>query len=373
MKIPTYIYLYLLLVPILYEQFIVIEGDFTNTLNFTEFDRFILDSAYSFFCGHQDYCNDSSKLEKNIEDFPNGSNGSIYFDYNNTNYYDYNDFEIPRTLQSDCVSCSCNASTCTEPFLFMNCCPGMPYSLGDHFHTESCSNPLLPPWRQDSLINVVEAIVMIDKCPEHENILPEYKDKCERSRSYADLDIQIPVSVKGTNEIVYKNIHCAYCNRLADIEVVYWRLKVDCYLGVKLDATAYKLEQVIHQIKTNKNCGLRFIPPPTVKSERLKSCGPFISECNVTGQWKHYEQLTDIACRSFSLRYGVTYRNVFCYLCNIDSSNGYIKPSSNIEKTFFPSFSLVLKFTPTLDEMREATSEQQCERFGGVYDFYQVL
>ena len=60
-----------------------------------------------------------------------------------------------------------------------------------------------------------------------------------------------------------------------------------------------------------------FSPPSYVAVKECNALTLQISRCNETGLWKTYNKFLETACKSFLDPFNYTYKNYFCYLCNV--------------------------------------------------------
>ncbi|XP_045213573.2 uncharacterized protein LOC123564234 [Mercenaria mercenaria] len=270
-----------------------------------------------------------------------------------------------------CEWCSCNVSTCINHTNVgkLNCCPEVLNQIGNVFEMSRCIHPQLKPWHPDTSIE--PAIVMTDKCRHSETAL-DIIDKCERSTSYSDLDTKIPVSVVLYDDVItYRNRYCAYCHNLDDVQLAYWRPKIDCYQQT-FDITVIPLNQIVEEVQRTEKCKLYFIHPAEVHPSYLQQCGgKVISECNMTGLWREYDHVMATACSAYYSGFQGTYRNIFCYICNTGYEYEASIPKCTGEDTSSVSFSLVLKFIPSESQNNDQrTDEFECSN-AGIYDLVQ--
>ena len=121
------------------------------------------------------------------------------------------------------------------------------------------------------------------------------------------------VSHKTTLE-AYKNIHCAKCNNVTEVEVVPWAINVKCRQGIFLPNN---MSDIMSEIRRSDYCNIMFDPP---QGFRRQFCEPMISKCNETGLLRTNESLIfEEACDAFVSEFksgNETYKNTFCYFCN---------------------------------------------------------
>ena len=142
---------------------------------------------------------------------------------------------------------------------------------------------------------------------------PTIRSLCETPDPDTYLETLYPVT-DYTFLRTYRNQFCALCDDNADLKkVVRWEINVSCNA---FDAITH--EQMVRIIK-KRQCNITFKAP---EKKKVQGCIPYtISTCNVTGQWRVYNETLETACNSFVDPYNYTYKNVFCYLCNTDDSD----------------------------------------------------
>ena len=112
--------------------------------------------------------------------------------------------------------------------------------------------------------------------------------------------------------ITYRNKFCALCNAVDFVsDLIKWRLEILC--GTVLELPDKNLLITIKE----KQCEIVFKPPNVQTVQRCEITPYNISTCNVTGKWTRYDADIELACQSFIDPFNLTYRNYFCYMCNI--------------------------------------------------------
>ena len=187
---------------------------------------------------------------------------------------------------------------------------------------------------------------MITKCnrgyPNNEN-----KTLCEHPEHDVAVDSIIPVSDIIGKE-VYRNKYCYYCNNMeANIYLVPWAATIGNEM--EIDQTEELFWDKLKACEGN----VIFEAPNFIP---VKTCYKYqptfhISSCNVTGLWPVYNSSIEAACKSFTDPFNFTYKNYFCYLCNIAeqlSTSDWIceignKTAGNTNYT--PPFAAILDIT----------------------------
>ena len=136
---------------------------------------------------------------------------------------------------------------------------------------------------------------------------------CEQPGRDNALDSLIPVTGLTTNE-VYRNKYCLYCNNIGvNAKTVSWKLKLSNDYEIDLSDVNF-----LDKLKAQGG-NIIFKAPNYVSAVQ---CDPFlplyeIASCNVTGLWSVYNKSIEKACNSYIDPFNHTYKNYFCYLCNI--------------------------------------------------------
>ena len=148
--------------------------------------------------------------------------------------------------------------------------------------------------------------------------------------------------------MINRNIYCFYCNNIdVNIQLISWEASIAN--EKKIDETDVKFWD-----KLKAHGGNILFKPPSITPDVI--CDPFlpsfeISSCNVTGLWPVYDRSIENACASYFDPFNHTYKNYFCYVCNIAEplpieqwkcieSN---RTSGNID--IIPPFSAILDIT----------------------------
>ena len=137
---------------------------------------------------------------------------------------------------------------------------------------------------------------------------PITQDLCENPDYDVSVTSIVPVANRKDH---FRNQYCAMCNDGAVLDnLMPYETKIECEKPVAL--TYSKMQQIIKG--DTRECNVTFKPP--FFSEGWL-CAPYqISTCNVTGLWQEYDESIELACESFVDTFNLTYKNMFCYLCN---------------------------------------------------------
>ena len=153
---------------------------------------------------------------------------------------------------------------------------------------------------------------MVAKCAE-ENLDDPNKRYCENPGVDGDIESIVPVT-DFDREIHYRNMYCAFCNGQYDtLDFGKWKLEIHCHEVIPLT--------VVNLLATlkDKKCNIIFrLPDNLWFQNECTSWPPYtISRCNETGLWPVYDEITESACDAFVDPFNFTYKNYFCYLCNM--------------------------------------------------------
>ena len=213
-------------------------------------------------------------------------------------------------MRSCCMPCSCEASCFSE----RTCCPEVLSEFWKEPDTEitqaECLKPVFARHLEKRKLKRVyrskKSANMIAKCPKYfENI--EIKETCEQRNGTA-LEEHIPVTDTNTN-FTFTNKYCAECHHIPVDHLAKWLVSVECFLSV---FNFRSIDSLLADVGENNDCYLDF--KPLVPHHHVK-CVNMISSCNVTGEWREYDNFTARACQLFKAPYR-EYRNPFCAICN---------------------------------------------------------
>ena len=153
---------------------------------------------------------------------------------------------------------------------------------------------------------------MVSKC---KPTYPYNKNKtlCENPGHDIAVDSILPVSDLITEE-VYRNRYCYHCNSDgSNGQLVPWIPTIENEQEIDLTDKHFwdKLKR--------EGGNVIFEAPDFLPASTCDRFLPHynISSCNVTGLWPMYNQSIEMACESYIDPFNYTFKNYFCYLCNI--------------------------------------------------------
>ena len=167
-----------------------------------------------------------------------------------------------------------------------------------------------------SMQEEIESIFVFTKCsPEESEEIDQITiDLCENPGLNYGIDSQVPIT--SDSDFSYRNMYCAKCHGNNNIDTyIHWNLYIMCG-----NTITFNRENILQVFEENA-CEVYLSIPETVRY--VQSCKAVpeytISTCNVTGQWSNYNRSIEVACNSFTDPFNQTYRNYFCYLCNVNT------------------------------------------------------
>ena len=156
---------------------------------------------------------------------------------------------------------------------------------------------------------MVGKVWMVTKCPATINQF--LVSLCENNPITGNVGDIIPVTDLVSNTH-YKNIHCARCNGKGDTNIMAtWSLKIHNDVFNK-----FPEKDLLAKIRSSKG-NIFFVPPDYIMVDACFLPPYTISRCNVSGLWSSYDEYIVQSCNLFIDPFNSTYKNSFCYLCNI--------------------------------------------------------
>lgn len=209
---------------------------------------------------------------------------------------DLNLSEIKK-LDCPCYACSC-LQNCS---LYGNCCPDrvqpdvvplytcFPFYIGHNEHKKERD---------------YKGVLVMNRCPEN-TLHPREAKKCHSPTD--PTNIFNPPVTSLTDQVVYKNKHCARCNGVSDY--IAWSVHLQCPSKVYLN---------IGNGTLMPSCLAYYVAP--VKSYRSCHYKPTDS-CNVTGYWKTPDPMLIKGCATaprqiYAVGVSNIYHNAYCLFCN---------------------------------------------------------
>lgn len=216
--------------------------------------------------------------------------------------------ERSKLVTKNCPPCFCN----DECEVNRNCCP-------DKILSTTCVQTKLFVNKQYFIDE--NRYLMVSSCPVTDK--DYYGQNCNFPIEQSNFLSQVPVHSPITNK-TYVNIQCSKCN--GETEVIPWTYFISCPRK-KVDLDVYSDAVHLWYDMQQNECSINYIPPFKSNPMRCRSL-PVVAECNITGQWKQYDEDVMNACRQYRNQYGV-FQNVFCFICNTESQEGV--PSFSLE------------------------------------------
>ncbi|KAJ8314074.1 hypothetical protein KUTeg_008635 [Tegillarca granosa] len=205
---------------------------------------------------------------------------------------------------SPCPDCSCDSNCYSRD----NCCP-------DKLSTTCENTVLVIGTAEDNGRNYTH---MVSECPE--NTEADLISKCNEKITKKNYLQKYPVTgyTSQNASITFKNRDCAICNNVHNFNT--WNLDISCS-NRQFSITQYSsAEEIWDAIESDTSCTMKYDPADDNGIKPCKLESNLVNKCNVTGIWKKYDRDIEWACEKYDQKFGV-FRNVFCYLCNIDEIN----------------------------------------------------
>ena len=204
-----------------------------------------------------------------------------------------------------CSGCSCQFFCYDKG----TCCPEMFIFFGNvlipKLETETTQYQCLPTSYR-GFSPKIQYNFMIAACPGNFS-KSEIHMKCENRMSASSLVDVLPVDDLTTN-ITYANKFCAKCNGVSKENLSFWEAAVRCD---NTNFTPKSYSTILTEIDKTPDCDIDFYP---MTYQRNSKC--YISTCNATGLWEHYDLLVEQSCFLYLAPYRDMYRNPFCAICN---------------------------------------------------------
>ena len=182
-----------------------------------------------------------------------------------------------------------------------------------------------------------------------------YREDCENPVHGDSLDIldKITPVTDPLTGLHYKNIFCAYCNLMDDrSSLMSWKFEIQSNKYIPFQAENFL--KIIRKDRGN----IIFIPPGYIAVQTCDVPVYNISSCNESRLWDHYEERLEKACEAFIDPFNLTYKNFFCFLCNIAGSTSTEKFSCPTHATseinrVTPPFFAILDMSVVMGERKE--------------------
>ena len=172
------------------------------------------------------------------------------------------------------------------------------------------------------------------------------KTRCENPGHDVAIDTIIPVTDTIGKE-TYRNKYCYYCNSY--IGKVYHL--IPWIAAVRSEKEINSSNKMFWDELKEQGGTVIFRPPtfiPTNTCFKYQQPSFHISTCNVTGLWPVYNKSIEAACESFIDSFNNTYKNYYCYLCNIGehlSKNEWRCKRTGSQVNFLSPFTAILDIT----------------------------
>jgi len=245
--------------------------------------------------------------------------------------------ELTVSANSFMNSC-CKACACGEDCRAMECCPNVVPCTQPTVTQENQHMMCIPRYFKTT---PKPGILSIATCTDYSD--GETVAKCLQEYDVKNVEIIDIVPVAGiNNHNIYRNIHCALCNRLGQDDIEYFPTSVICEDTSNLDISRYR--NILEAVRETWGCNIRFSDPNPLMV--VNQCDQIIDRCNLTGLWKNkdYSKVIDRRCRTleeeyYSMANNMYFKNADCLLCNGFGTGSYTEPGTNKPSlTYFISF-----------------------------------
>lgn len=235
---------------------------------------------------------------------------------------------LDSAMRSCCEPCSCSYLC----HVTGHCCP-------DHIENMTEPTAIIPKSvskyectssRLKEVVDIANTdyfFLMISKCSEEYHDI-QTKKRCEDPYSYDivnDIFLVNPVESSAASAL-FRNKYCARCNFVPD-DITLTTMWNPWLICEDTDEWISPSENILDFIMSNDRCNVVFSAPDTSTMMHTK-CDKGVDvwgSCNISGRWDVYDPFIDAWCNAFTSYYwempapSIMYRNVFCFLCNIDS------------------------------------------------------
>ena len=191
---------------------------------------------------------------------------------------------------------------------------------------------------------------------------------CANPGSDRSIESLIPVT---DGKIHYRNKYCGLCNGLSTLMLMYWDVELACSTVIM-----FSDEDVLQKIEDNR-CNLYYRQPDSIDVTYCEMPSYSISTCNETGKWKNYSEIVERGCNSFLDPFNATYKNYFCYLCNVPEKemipyeNWKCDPFADLLTDVSPPFSAILGLGMASDVDKE--KKLVCQDHNQFEDYKMVI
>ena len=208
-------------------------------------------------------------------------------------------------------------------------------------------------------ISTLNKLWMVTKCPSVTSSPAKYIELCESFGIKSSLKAATPVLHRN---ITYKNMYCALCNGVhMDETLKYFEAELDCDRAIPLEGDN------LASVWSTANCSVYFRPPNGISIDACLIPHYSVSKCNETGNWRVYNRSLEMACAAFVDPFNNTFKNYFCYLCNVDEPDEQSTWVCRTEKgdvvEIFPPFTAIISLNyanqPVGNKLKDCADENQ--------------
>ena len=213
----------------------------------------------------------------------------------------------------------------------------------------TCVNYHYQP-NDNGLYKSPDGVWMISKCPPDTDNL-SIKHYCENPGSDGTFESVVPVAFYPEFK-TFRNRYCAYCNNI-DMSVLIesWSVEISCDHSLSL------MTSDLFTAAMEKKCRFTFIPPEYLVYSECITPEYTIADCPESEDDNAIRQ----ACNSYVDPFNRTYKNYFCYLCNVKTRIPPQDWTCPEPQRGSPDDSAVFRGTFFLDNIRRLEAEERLD------------
>ncbi|KAK3103344.1 hypothetical protein FSP39_018624 [Pinctada imbricata] len=220
--------------------------------------------------------------------------------------------ELNHTYRNLCPECKCDSACVSRG----DCCPDVFFKLPEL----ECVNRTIIKAVSDLKYERNAMYLMVNQCPP--GTKKELMDLCEGQHSTEFILLNLPVYDINSN-ISYRNSFCAECNNVTNHSS--WNLDIHCNQFADFNFLS-SVKEVI-DLANQKKCIFQAYKRNENTLYNMSNCDyvmnnkNLITKCNETSHWTHEDKDIRDACESSFVGLYMSFKNVFCHMCNPAESN----------------------------------------------------
>ncbi|KAK3589600.1 hypothetical protein CHS0354_043061 [Potamilus streckersoni] len=239
-----------------------------------------------------------------------------------SNYTDISHTEVYSTFsESPCDLCDCSENCIYDK----TCCVDLILNENPY---DCISSEIFSSARDQDRTNDL-GILAISTC---KNISqPAFiRDMCHQ-QPFSNLISSLPGIIDGS--VIFKNIFCSYCH---DFKDNFQPLDITITCSILMEPTMFMFFSSLLRTTLERKCNVRVV---ATSHDICRAQTLMVSKCNITGEWKNYDQNIENMCEreeQFSvwglnpLVFEKKYKNIFCFMCNPEISTESVIRHCNV-------------------------------------------